>query len=71
MLSSGILHRVALERIDVSKESITSILGVTTIDEIGTVLVVTSNRHTLRVFHPDDGGTTVFRNVGSYKRHSV
>jgi hypothetical protein len=47
MSSSGMLHRVALVRTDVSEECSASIIKVTGIDEIGT-LGVTSNRRTLR-----------------------
>jgi hypothetical protein len=46
MASSGVLRRVALERIDISEEISASIIRVT-IDKLGT-LVVTSNRRKLR-----------------------
>jgi hypothetical protein len=49
MQSSGMLHRVALVRTDVSEERIASIIRVTRIDELGTLLAVTSNRSTLRL----------------------
>jgi hypothetical protein len=42
------LRRVALLRTDVSEERITSIIMVTRIGELGKMLVVTSNRSTLR-----------------------
>jgi hypothetical protein len=48
MASSGMLHRVALVRTDVSEELGTSIIMVTRIGELGTTLAVTSNRSTLR-----------------------
>jgi hypothetical protein len=48
MPSSGMLHRVALVRTDVSEELSTSIIRVTRIDELGTTLAVTSNRRMLR-----------------------
>jgi hypothetical protein len=48
MSSSGMLRRVALERIDVSEELSASIIRVTRIGELGTMLAVTSNRSTLR-----------------------
>jgi hypothetical protein len=48
MASSGMLHRVALVRTDVSEELIASIIKVTRIGELGTTLAVTSNRRTLR-----------------------
>jgi hypothetical protein len=42
--SSGILHRVALVRTEVSEESSDSIIRVTRIAELGTTLAVISNR---------------------------
>jgi hypothetical protein len=48
MPPSGMLHRVALVRTDVSEESSACIFRVTRIDELGTTLAVTSNRCTLR-----------------------
>jgi hypothetical protein len=48
MASSGMLHRVALVRTDVSDELSPSFIRVTTIGELGTTLAVTSNRRTLR-----------------------
>jgi hypothetical protein len=47
MPSSGMLHRVALVRTEVSEERIASIIMVTGISELGT-LAVTSNRSTLQ-----------------------
>jgi hypothetical protein len=47
MASSGMLRRVDLVRIEVSKEIRASIIRVTKIGELGT-LAVTSNRSTLR-----------------------
>jgi hypothetical protein len=44
MASSGMLRRVALVRTDVSEELRASFISVTRIVEIGTTLVVTSNR---------------------------
>jgi hypothetical protein len=41
MASSGLLHRVALVRTDVSEELRTSIIRVTRIAELGTTLAVT------------------------------
>jgi hypothetical protein len=46
MASSGMLHRVALVRTDVSEELSTSSVRVTRIGEIGTLAVI-SNRRTL------------------------
>jgi hypothetical protein len=40
---SGMLYRVALVRINISEESVTSIIRVTRIGELGTTLAVTSN----------------------------
>jgi hypothetical protein len=42
------LRRVALVRTDISEELSASLIKVTRIDELGTTLAVTSNRHTLR-----------------------
>jgi hypothetical protein len=43
MLSSGMLHHVALVRTDVLEEGINLIVKVTRIRELGTTLVVTNN----------------------------
>jgi hypothetical protein len=52
MATSGMLRRVALVTTDVSEELSASISSVTRIGELGTTLVVTSNRRTLtRVFY--------------------
>jgi hypothetical protein len=48
MASSGMLRRVALVRTDISEELSASFIRVTRIDELGTALVLTSNRRTLR-----------------------
>jgi hypothetical protein len=48
MSSSGMLHRVALVRTEVSEELSVSFIRVTRIGELGTRLAVTSNRCTLR-----------------------
>jgi hypothetical protein len=47
MVSSGMLHRVALVRTDVWEELSASFMKVTRIGELGTTLAVTSNRRTL------------------------
>jgi hypothetical protein len=80
MLFSAMLRRVALVRTDVSEELSASFIRVTSIGELGTTLVVSSNRRTLRrntkwlftdSFHPDEGGANFLRNVGSYKSHTA
>jgi hypothetical protein len=48
MVSSRMLHRVALVSTDVSEEPSASFIRVTRIGELGTTLAVTSNRRTLR-----------------------
>jgi hypothetical protein len=48
MVSSGMLRRVALVRIDVSEELSASFIRETRISELGTKLAVTSNRRTLQ-----------------------
>jgi hypothetical protein len=48
MASSGTLRRVALLRTDVSDELSASFIRVTRIGEVGTTLVLNSNRRTLR-----------------------
>jgi hypothetical protein len=48
MASSGMLRHVPLVRTDVSEELRASFIRVTRIGELGTTLVVTSNRRTLR-----------------------
>jgi hypothetical protein len=47
MVSSGMLHRVALVRTDVSEKLRASFIRVTRIGELGTTLAVTSNRRML------------------------
>jgi hypothetical protein len=48
MVSSGLLRRVALVRIDVSEEPGASVIRVTKIGALGTTQAATSNRRTLR-----------------------
>jgi hypothetical protein len=48
MVSSVMLRHVALVRTDVSEKHGASFIRVTTLDELGTALAVTSNRRTLR-----------------------
>jgi hypothetical protein len=74
MVSSGMLRHVILVRTDVSEELSASFIRVTRIGELGTTLAVTSNRSTLQgntKCYPDEGGARFFRNVGSYKSHTV
>jgi hypothetical protein len=52
------LRRVALERTDVSEELSASIIRVTRIGELGTILIVTSKRGTLR--RPTSQNTAFF-----------
>jgi hypothetical protein len=47
MASSGMLHRVALERTDVLEEPSSSFIRVTRIGEIGKILDATSNLHSV------------------------
>jgi hypothetical protein len=47
--SCGMLRCMALVRIDVSEETITSIISVTKIGELGTTLALNTNRDTLVV----------------------
>jgi hypothetical protein len=63
MSSSGMLRLVALVRTDVSKTRNASI------GELGKTLAVPNNRRSVRC-HPDDGGATFLRDVGSYKSHT-
>jgi hypothetical protein len=60
MVSSGMIHRVALVRTDVSEELSTSFIRVT---RIGVVPSSPCN--------PDEGGAKLLRNVGSYKSHTA
>jgi hypothetical protein len=73
MPSSGMLRRVAFVRTDFSEDRSASIIRLTRIGELGRTLVVTSNRRILqrKSYHPDDGGATFLRNVGSYKGHTA
>jgi hypothetical protein len=50
MVSSGMLHHVALVGTDVSEELSASIIRATGIGELGTTLAVTSNRRMLRSY---------------------
>jgi hypothetical protein len=67
---------VALIRTDVSEDRIASIFKV---HECSTVFyeslpiqeLATSLCNLLALVHPEDGGDTILRNVGSYKSHTV
>jgi hypothetical protein len=65
------LRRVTLVITDVSEELSASFMRVTRIGELGTTLVVTSNRRRLLRKHSDDGGARFLRNLGSYKTHTA
>jgi hypothetical protein len=81
------LHCVALVGTYISVKLSASFIMVTRIGEVGTTLAVTSNRCTLRRASvascslccsyftnscpPYEGGTTILRNVGSYKSHTA
>jgi hypothetical protein len=75
MVSSGMLRHVALVRTDVSEELSASLVRVTTIGELGTMLLVfylvflRSVHRFTDSCHPDEGGAKFLRNVGSYKSH--
>jgi hypothetical protein len=64
MTSPGIIHSVALVRINVSEECITSIIRVIRIVVLR--LLLTANVPGADSCHPGDGGDTFLRNVGSY-----
>jgi hypothetical protein len=49
MASSGMLRHVALVRVNVSEEYITSVIRVTRIGELEMALAVNSNRNTLQI----------------------
>jgi hypothetical protein len=68
----------AAERADVSDETITSIIRMTRIGELGTTIAATSNQSSCEGIlyldessHPDDGGDTFLRNIVSYKSHTA
>jgi N12 class adenine-specific DNA methylase len=69
MLSSGMLHLLALVGTDMLAELIASIMRVTRIGKLGTTLAVTSNRKLTDSCHCDNGGSMFLQNVGSYKSH--
>jgi hypothetical protein len=60
MASSKMLRRVALVRTDVSEVLSASFIRVTRIGELG-----------IDFCHPDEGGATFLRNVGSYESHTA
>jgi hypothetical protein len=83
MVSSGMLHRMALVRTDISEELSASFIRMSRIGELGTTLALTSNRRSMcrllvtatsqftDFLHPDEGGAKFLRYVGSYKSHTV
>jgi hypothetical protein len=85
MLSSGVLHHVAIVRTDISEECIASIIRVTRIGELGTLtitnivflhsmllLVVTANVPSSPILVTlMRGGNTFLQNIGSYKSHMI
>jgi hypothetical protein len=63
-MNIAVVWDVAFVRTDVSEERIASVIRVTRISELGTF----SSNYELKFahsFHPDDGGDTFLRNVGS------
>jgi hypothetical protein len=78
MASSGVLRHVALVKTHVSEELRISLIRVTRIGEQGTFAIIRTrvladNYGKLSLytdsFHPDEGGSKFFRNIGSYKSH--
>jgi hypothetical protein len=67
MASSGMLHRVALVRTEVSEELSASFIRVTRIGEQGTTLAVTSNRRTLQEPHAVNIPENVILNVVEFR----
>jgi hypothetical protein len=65
------LSNVPLVRTDVSEERITSIIRVTRIGEqrASVASYCQSCSWLADFYHPDDGGDTIPRNIGSYKSH--
>jgi hypothetical protein len=63
MASSGMLHRVALVRTDVSEELSAFFIRVTRIGELGTTLAVTGNRRMLQINTKYQYQATFLRNV--------
>jgi hypothetical protein len=64
MASYGMLRRMALVKTDVSEELSASIIRVTRIGELGTTLVITSNRCKLR-------NITEYGTVHSHRRENL
>jgi hypothetical protein len=76
VVSSGMSHRVALVRTDVSEKLSASFMMVSRIGELSeelsaSIIRVTRNSYFTDSCHPDDGGAKFFRNVGSYKSHTA
>jgi hypothetical protein len=65
MVSSGLLRRVALVRTDVRCEEMPFLRSVRRL--LVAACVVPSSP----ICHPDEGGASFLRNVGSYKSHTA
>jgi hypothetical protein len=76
MPSSGMLRCVALVKTDISEERSTSIIRVMRISDQGNSVVnyqptKNARKYCVTHSHPDDGGATSLRNVGSHKSHTA
>jgi hypothetical protein len=62
-------RRVDFVGTDVPEEHIASVFRVEKISDLGVLALISSFRLS-DSFHPDDGGDTFLRNVGSYNSHT-